>query len=245
MQASVIIVLVGLPGAGKSTFSKLCKTYLTEYHVEVYHYDDLCVTFSTDERKSILNQAENYILHNKTPNVLIIDDNNYYKSMRFAYMKLCRKLHLGFMIVYFKMSLEDALERNARRNVKERIPNDIIKEMFGKLEVPTGEYVVNINISHDFCDFDLDFIRNKILNASKTPLCQVEAVISLPMPASLLQKVDLTLRKIVHRKILEDKTRARELNILKKDVYKKITSGELVVSAEFDEMESELAQYFV
>lgn len=143
------------------------------------------------------------------------------------------------------MSLEDALERNARRNVKEKVPNDIIKEMFGKLEVPTGEHVVHINIQQDFCDFDFDFIRNKILNTSKTPLYQVEPVISVPMPPSLLQKVDLTMRKIVHRKILEDKTRARELNILKKELYKKITSGELVVSAEIDELESELAQYFV
>ncbi|KAI5751196.1 hypothetical protein M8J77_005220 [Diaphorina citri] len=47
---------------------------------------------------------------------IIIDDNMYYKSMRYAYYRIARKHELSFCMVYVDVGLEQSLKNNAQRN---------------------------------------------------------------------------------------------------------------------------------
>ena len=107
-----LVILMGLPGSGKSTFAKILQEKLKGSCVVHFEYDQLIPLeqqkqFASEkfsdttaqcwkqERKSILDNIDNYLNGNqvltfkptsinreKDSHVLIIDDNNYYGSMR-------------------------------------------------------------------------------------------------------------------------------------------------------------------
>ena len=107
-----LVILMGLPGSGKSTFAKILQEKLKGSCVVHFEYDQLIPLeqqkqFASEkfsdttaqswkqERKSILDNIDNYLNGNqvltfkptsinreRNSHVLIIDDNNYYGSMR-------------------------------------------------------------------------------------------------------------------------------------------------------------------
>ena len=66
--------------------------------------------------------------------LIILDDNNYYKSMRYEYYQLARETQAGFCQIFFEVSLEEAFKANRRRKVE--IPAKVIEDMLLKLEIP-------------------------------------------------------------------------------------------------------------
>merc|ERR1711909_93629 len=68
--------------------------------------------------------------------LIIIDDNNYLRSMRYEYYQLARKFEAGFCQLLFQSTLEMALVRNSSRDAKHRIPEEVIRRMSEKLEAP-------------------------------------------------------------------------------------------------------------
>ena len=107
-----LVMLIGLPGSGKSTFAKILQEKLKGKCVVHFEYDqfipleqqkqlasenfgDTSAQSWKQERKSILDNIDNYLNGNQVltfkptsidrerdSHVLIIDDNNYYGSMR-------------------------------------------------------------------------------------------------------------------------------------------------------------------
>ena len=69
--------------------------------------------------------------------LLVIDDNNYYQSMRYEYYQLARKHTVGFCQIYLKPNcIDNLLSNNRKRPEKERIPDEVIKKMDSKIEPP-------------------------------------------------------------------------------------------------------------
>merc|ERR1712210_105397 len=88
-----LVILIGLPGSGKSTFAKILQKQLASEN-----FADTTAQSWKQERKYILNNIDNYLNGNQVltfkptsidcerdSHVLIIDDNNYYGSMRHEY----------------------------------------------------------------------------------------------------------------------------------------------------------------
>lgn len=69
--------------------------------------------------------------------LVLIDDNLYYRSMRFEWFKLARDCSLGFCQVFVSCPLEEAIRRNASR--KSPVPESSIRVMESKLELPREE----------------------------------------------------------------------------------------------------------
>ncbi|XP_022086646.1 L-seryl-tRNA(Sec) kinase-like isoform X2 [Acanthaster planci] len=66
--------------------------------------------------------------------VLLIDDNMFYRSMRYEYYQLARKYNTSFCQVYLQCNTEVALARNSqRRNV---VPEETVRKMANRMEVP-------------------------------------------------------------------------------------------------------------
>jgi O-phosphoseryl-tRNA(Sec) kinase len=66
--------------------------------------------------------------------LVIVDDNFYYRSMRYEFFQLARKFHCGFGQIVVDCAVEDALCRNRTR--ASRVPDDIITHMKSRFEMP-------------------------------------------------------------------------------------------------------------
>ncbi|XP_046565705.1 L-seryl-tRNA(Sec) kinase-like isoform X2 [Haliotis rubra] len=98
-----------------------------------------------------LGQEENRNGHN-CQMVVVIDDNMYYRSMRYDYYQLARKYRLGFCEVYVDCPSDMAVARNRQRTLG-RVEENVIVTMATKMEVPDGASYhwekYSISITHD------------------------------------------------------------------------------------------------
>ena len=142
-------MLCGIPTCGKSTYvNKLKKldywkdavVLSTDNYIEkqaqrlgrTYNqiFDDV-IKDATRELELEFNMAKD-----KGKNIIWDQTNLSIKSRRKKLSKLPSYYHRG--VVYFSVSLEDALERNKTREGK-FIPESILKRMWHQFEVPTLE----------------------------------------------------------------------------------------------------------
>ncbi|KAI6655469.1 hypothetical protein LOD99_11398 [Oopsacas minuta] len=154
-SVKVICLLIGIPAAGKTTFTRNFKEYLKSVDsnleiicVEFDTYlpkDTRCVATPVDvfewrkHRDNMRTQIATFLdtqdtSSNSKISVLILDDTFHYRSMRYEYYRLARGRGLGFKQLFFEISLEDSLCRNKTRENK--IPEDTICNIWGQLVSP-------------------------------------------------------------------------------------------------------------
>ncbi|XP_071090107.1 uncharacterized protein [Haliotis cracherodii] len=84
--------------------------------------------------------------------VVVIDDNMYYRSMRYDYYQLARKYGLGFCEVHVDCPSDMAVARNKQRTLG-RVEENVIVTMVTKMEVPDSAAYhwekYSISITHD------------------------------------------------------------------------------------------------
>lgn len=164
-KGGVLVVLCGLPGAGKTTFSTHLKQSLsTEWckavHVEFDEHERAerrklkqsqtgRIEQNNDDeeeklkawRRSRKRAVAEVEQHLRTPcskmMVVIADDNMYYKSMRHEMTALAGEFNFGCLKVYIETSLSDALKTNRQRLESQRVKEDVVRRMHTKLEPPT------------------------------------------------------------------------------------------------------------
>lgn len=142
-------MLCGIPTSGKSTYVKKLKSmkywenavvlstdnYIEEYAKRVgqtYNevFDDV-IPDATRELELQLNMAKE-----KGKDIIWDQTNLSRKSRKNKLHKIPSSYARG--VVYFEVSLEEALERNKHREGK-FIPESILKRMWHQLEIPTRE----------------------------------------------------------------------------------------------------------
>lgn len=245
-----IVVLIGLPAAGKTTFSqKIVKRLSSNSKCHTINYDALIKNHTKDHykqsRKSVLDSVESLImgLRSKTApckQLIIVDDNMYYRSMRHEYYKLAKSFQLSFLQVFIDIDVNMALIRNARRNTK--LPDKVIQDMASKIEVPDSHqnhwerHTCFIRGLNDGAFREFLEALTKSLN---DPVCFSETDIrmNVPINRTRLQDVEILLRKLVAENIKSDeKGRYKDDIVLrKKEVFKKIKSGEIYLPIDWDD----------
>jgi len=135
-----LVCLIGLPASGKTTFAKaLCSCLCDKFIVEHFEYDKVVewkseVTWR-EERSKILKKVSLLIessLGHSNDLVVILDDNMYYRSMRYEFYKLARKYCVCYGQVYFKVDLERAILIDSKRK-EGRVGEEVIVKMSNKL----------------------------------------------------------------------------------------------------------------
>lgn len=103
--------------------------------------------------------------------VILIDDNMYYKSMRYDYFKLAKIHNTSFAQLHFKISLEEALKCNESRG-RNKLPEEVISRMFSKLEPPDIKNVWELNSVTilSYANFKNTNVVKPILDCIKTAL---------------------------------------------------------------------------
>ena len=158
---SELVMLCGIPTSGKSTYVRKLKkldywkdavvlstdNYIEEYAKRVGHtynevFDDV-IPDATRELELQLNMAKD-----KGKDIIWDQTNLSVKTRRNKLSKLPSYYKRG--VVYFEVSLEEALKRNKHREGK-FIPESILKRMWHQFEIPTHnenfDYVEKVDSS--------------------------------------------------------------------------------------------------
>ena len=132
-----IVVLVGLPGSGKST-------YLEQMGVRGLSSDGIRRLLADDETDQTIHvrvfQTLRYLLEQRLAigrPVTYIDATNLTREERGPYLVIGRAWGCDVEAVYFDVSLEVCLGRNVRR--ERVVPGEVLATMAAKLAPPTAE----------------------------------------------------------------------------------------------------------
>jgi len=132
-----IVVLVGLPGSGKST-------YLEQMGVRGLSSDGIRRLLADDETDQTIHvrvfQTLRYLLEQRLAigrPVTYIDATNLTREERGPYLEIGRAWGCDVEAVYFDVPLEVCLGRNVRR--ERVVPGEVLATMAAKLAPPTAE----------------------------------------------------------------------------------------------------------
>jgi len=228
-ESSCIVVLVGLPGAGKTTFAKrLGKTTVSFDEVLPLDQQRALAAGADGEpqagewklaRRDMRDRVRGALLGGCQ--VVVVDDNNYYRSMRYEYHQLARELNAGFCQIYLKVSdITTALESNAKRPDATRVPDDVVRNMTERLEAPdplshpweSFSFAIDVETWRTDPDQLVPTVMSVIEAAGASPVAplpdgkEAEArreAARLTTDKSVLHRVDKRLRKIVGDRIAE------------------------------------------
>lgn len=257
-----VVVFFGGPATGKTSFSKflLENSSKFDFLIKCFCYDDYIkiddnfkdfVGFERfrDERKCVLNEIEVSIeefLRNKSEKYLIIvDDNNYYSSMRYEFYKTAKKLNTGFFQILFNSGLEESLVRNTNR--KKTLNEDAVKNMFHKIEKPDRrnkweENTLTFNIDADGDSFQN--LEQKLSQIVQERFNHPEILIDslkVPIPQSSIHEIDLILRKSINQRLKvstgsDVRKYAIEFNNRRKQLLSDLRNNILEIPQSFDSL---------
>lgn len=125
-----LIVLIGIPAAGKSTFYR---TNFASTHVLVSK--DLL----RNNRRPSRRQAQLISEALQAGHSVVVDNTNASSEQRAGLIALGRRYGATIIGYYFETQLKQSLERNSTRADKERVPNIAIFAMLKKMMPPTYE----------------------------------------------------------------------------------------------------------
>jgi predicted kinase len=130
-----VIVLVGLPGAGKSTWARA-------QGAAVLSSDEMRLLLAGDEKDQTIHArvfaAMRYLLRQRLElgaGPTILDATNLRRRDRKPWLKLAAAFSAAAEAVYFDVPLAVCLERNAAR--VRVVPPEVIRAMHADLEPPT------------------------------------------------------------------------------------------------------------
>lgn len=98
--------------------------------------DNLSYHIQSEKSNILANSIDNNTILMKNPNLIIIDDIMYLKSMRREIYVLLRDLSISLLTIHIKTSIEHCLERNNNREGIQRIPEEIISKIYNHFEPP-------------------------------------------------------------------------------------------------------------
>lgn len=287
MNKICLTVLVGIPGAGKTTFCQKFSAYLVEKSSAVGlipicfdKFIKLDSSFDLEsgcfkaKRRELLNCLEKLIegvkfsdqecidrvnedlfekfnaniprdldlTANEKLYAILIDDNMYYRSMRYEVFTMARKQGTGYVQMFFNVSLPEAKARNAAR--PNPIAEEIISRMWIKLERPNVSFYKWERNTLELLGNLGEFARleQAIIDCGSNPEKPPEAnAEKQPIEQSVVHKLDLLLRKAVgdvmkdRKKIVDDqelKLLSNHLSARKQVVLDEFRAGLLEIDPE-------------
>lgn len=142
IENQFLLILAGLPAAGKSTFAKFMKEALIstapDFKVKIVDPDSIRKEISS---QSFNHEAEFLVRANNLKlikdaisqeNIVISDDLNYYTSMRHDIKEIADEFKIPFFIIYISTPIETCLKWNNERGTP--IPNEVIYRINEKFD---------------------------------------------------------------------------------------------------------------
>ncbi len=137
-----LLILAGLPAAGKSYFANLMKKALQSiapaFNVKIIDPDNIRndifpQPFNHEDERSV---RTNYLKMIKEAvaqeDIVICDDLNYYTSMRHDIKEIAEEFHIPFFIIHISTPIETCLKWNMERGSP--IPNEVVQRINEKFD---------------------------------------------------------------------------------------------------------------
>ncbi|MBY9003943.1 MAG: AAA family ATPase [Candidatus Lokiarchaeota archaeon] len=187
-----LLILAGLPAAGKSTFAKFMKEALTstapDFEVKIVDPDSIRKEISSqsfDHEVEFLVRANNLKLIKDAisqENIVISDDLNYYTSMRHDIKEIAEEFSIPFFIIYISTPIENCLQWNNERGAP--IPNEVIYRINEKFDA-----FDNYSWDKPLASFDISIVN--LHNKISSVISQIEMKLrDLDMNETLTQKME-------------------------------------------------------
>ncbi|WP_423791940.1 L-seryl-tRNA(Sec) kinase [Methanocaldococcus indicus] len=243
----MLIILVGLPAVGKSTFSKKLAKILAEKGIDVVILgtDLLRESFPTwkEEYEEFIKKETFYLIDKALSKYwVIVDDTNYYNSIRRDLINIAKKHNKPYAIIYLHAPLNILLDRNKKRG--EKIPNEVILKIYNKFDVPGEKYkwdkaFLTIDTTQSI---DYKEIAKKLIDKSKEHKVVNIDKINNNTKNKNLDLLDKNLRKavgeIIKKYRLDNKDIERVVN-LRKSFLKKYKGKDFDINSVIEEFYKE------
>ena len=140
-NSNFLIILVGLPASGKTTFAiKLKEILESTFQKQVKIIDPDAIrdkvfpkSFDYKNEPQIREKNIDLVKENLLKEYIVIsDDLNYYSSMRHDLKSIADDLKIKFFIIHISTPLDICLKRNNERG--KPIPNEVIKKVYKKFD---------------------------------------------------------------------------------------------------------------
>ncbi|GFX41917.1 l-seryl-tRNA(Sec) kinase [Trichonephila clavipes] len=142
--------------------------------------------------------------------IFFIEDNFYYRSMRYEWFQIARRMNIGFCEIFLQCPLNTAIHRNSIRGYS--IPEQKIRMMVSALEYPNPrqfkweKYSLVFDSSSEFSCSELRDMIKLIEEAAKNPAERLMSEEKLEAQKlcsmSVVHQADKILRKIIGKKIV-------------------------------------------
>ncbi|KAL1245230.1 L-seryl-tRNA(Sec) kinase [Trichinella spiralis] len=249
MPFATLAIVFGIPACGKTSLCKRIVDFFnadesnrSDIHVVHICYDEILehAKLCTNQWKSMRNMILDSVdavavdadIWNKivalVPNfdatwskiIFLIDDNMYYRSMRFSYYRLARKHQFGFCQLYMQCDLERALIQNRGRKPDAVVSDETIKRMAEKIQIPAEKWEENsytVIVDNSDSEVHLSKIGNFLLESFSKFLPELSEDVNndkmtynIESCTNRMHRLDLLLRGIIHQEV-ENKLSHNEL----------------------------------
>lgn len=181
--------------------------------------------------------------------LVVVDDNNYYHSMRNDFYQVAKQNEVGYCLIYCNAPLKTCIQRNSQRPAESRVPNKSLVEMSLKFEVPDAlknvadMYCIEVSLG-DKSEVNLELLRHVLEQSVCSPLKKNEdRTEEIERERRIcseneIHQADLVLRKWISKKI----NLVTFSNSLSKDTESTKTTGSLRknLSKELNERKKEI-----
>ena len=148
---NTLYIAVGLPGSGKSTYSK---NFIKDKNIEYLSSDELRAKFGSGETdKTCTNQVFVYIKRKvdeflKDGKNVLVDATSVNRKERIDYINTAKKYGAKVVAIVFKMDRQRLIDRNKKRGEQggREVPTFVIDKMLNKFEEPSYGEGIDIMI---------------------------------------------------------------------------------------------------
>lgn len=144
-----LILMMGVPGSGKSTLAKKKfgenDIYISRDQIRFAMVSEEEPYFSKE--KEVFNEFVKQIqagIDNKDKRYVIADATHLNPNSRLKLLNRLDRFGIKTYIIYVKVPLEVALERNSHRVERELVPEETIKEMYNSIAAPIKEENIDV-----------------------------------------------------------------------------------------------------
>ena len=148
---NTLYIAVGLPGSGKSTYSK---NFIKDKNIEYLSSDELRAKFGSGETdQTCTNQVFVYIKRKvdeflKDGKNVLVDATSVNRKERIDYINTAKKYGAKVVAIVFKMDRQRLIDRNKKRGEQggREVPIFVIDKMLNKFEEPSYGEGIDIMI---------------------------------------------------------------------------------------------------